>query len=245
MCSPDFVQGTCPMLESLDITASDITDKDLAQILGGIKTVKVLKAGLTGFGTMSFAALRPHFHELQNLSISTFKRGEPNPAAGAILREILVSCENLVKLDGPYVRAEDVMIGNTPWVATKLRYLSFVVKFPPDCDPSLHKAMFEQISRLTSLKVLSFRDYCEDHHSLDFRLSHGMGQLKRLSQLEDVYLEGTIQQMEEEDFLWLFENLDSFKQFYGKPCRDPSKLQKFKGLKKANGGRVKYSDYFA
>ncbi|KAF9164186.1 hypothetical protein BGX21_000842, partial [Mortierella sp. AD011] len=227
MYSSGFVQGTCPMLESLNVTESDITDYDLAQILGGMRSIKALKAGETGFGTMSLAALRPHFHELQKLSISTFKRGKPNPAAATMLREILVSCENLVKLNSPYVRAKDMMMDNTPWVATKLRCLSLTIKFPRNGNPSLHKAVFKQISRLNSLEILSFMKDNADYHSLDFRLSHGMGQLKRLSRLEELNLEGTTQHMKKVDFLWLFENLNSFKRFYGKPNQDPSKLRKF------------------
>ncbi|KAF9998361.1 hypothetical protein BGZ79_007952 [Entomortierella chlamydospora] len=107
----------------------------------------------------------------------------------------------------PYVRAEN---------------------FPPDCGPSLRKAMFEQTSRLVSLKMLSFTNHNGNYRSLDFRQSQGTGLLKGSSRFKNLHLKRTIQRMEKVDFLWLFENLDSFDQFHGKPDQNPSNLQKVK-----------------
>ncbi|KAF9199263.1 hypothetical protein BGZ49_010657 [Haplosporangium sp. Z 27] len=228
ICSSHVIRENWPMLESLGISGSQLSDYELSQILYGMKTVKDLRALNTGFGPISFGAMKPHLKDLRELSASSHTQ-DPGPIDSTMMHEIMVSCPELDVLDGVHAIAEDLLAYDAPWIAIRLTSLNLAIGFPLDCDPSLQIAMFKQLSRLKSLETLSLHE-AEGYSSFDFRLSRGMGQLKSLTKLREISLGNTIQQMEKEDVQWLIENMGSLSVLKGKLNQDPEKSREFGSL---------------
>ncbi|KAF9193617.1 hypothetical protein BGZ49_003262 [Haplosporangium sp. Z 27] len=232
MLSSRNVEHYWPKLETISFVTSELQDQDLAQIILGMKSIKCVSLVGSGFGPQSFAAIRPHFNELEVLSISSLDPMDSDPMTGAMMHTMMTSCPKLESLSGVRASIQEILVDQTPWIATNLRFLWLVLDCPADSDPSLHREMFRNLSKLKSLTNLFLGGMVDlnENHSLDFRLSRGMDQLKGLEKLRTLSLEGTIQHMEMEDFLWLLENMEGLYNISGVYNCDPNKAEEVKEM---------------
>ncbi|KAI1314560.1 hypothetical protein EDD11_001989 [Mortierella claussenii] len=216
MISTVNIRDGWPLLDSLDLMATYIPDKDLAAILSGMTRVKRLSVFMTGFGPLSFAALRPHFHGLEILSLPIYNPidGDERVITSQMTLEVLTSCPKLINFAGGYARAEDLLRDENKdkaWVCDKSMLILFMaLVFPEKSDPDQHRAIFKKLSTFYKLRSLDLKLFLEATSgsvtSLEYRLSHGLGQLCHLKNLEDVSIDSSRQNMEKEDVAWMYDN---------------------------------------
>ncbi|KAF8923419.1 hypothetical protein BGZ58_002978 [Dissophora ornata] len=244
--SPATVHATWPRLEVLKLPESDISDKDLSLLLGGMKRVKILIVPRTKFGELSFAALRPHLPGLQRLDFGSIRiRGRRKAVTGRMVHEVLSSSPELQSLGGGRVSAVDFLMDGSPWVCggslTSLRiYFEFPVADSMDGDalapltstttipPALdmQRTLFQRLSTLTALEVLdlssdSISTSEMEDDGIDFRLSSGLAQLWTLKRLSTVFVNSTMQRMGTEDVEWIAEHFKNLNTFSGMLNADP------------------------
>ncbi|KAF9191656.1 hypothetical protein BGZ51_006875 [Haplosporangium sp. Z 767] len=270
------VAGTWPELTSLQLSWCQLSDEDMASILGSIHRLEVLEVHGMRFGEHSFEALRSHFGTLQKL-----KLGCAGTRMGTMMAEVLGSCPGLQELCVGNMRAEELLKSsqNRPWVcAPSLRKLEtyfdcglsgssgdiylptnsispMVATSPVTTGSDLTLPMaranfdtaedgegwkervehlgpqdtlmyqvFERLSHLTSLESLSI-GYKWGPASyglcpLDLKLSKGLGQLWTLKRIKCIEFVHAVQDMGEEDVVWMTEHWKALSRVNGMLNRD-------------------------
>ncbi|KAG0054674.1 hypothetical protein BGZ83_010694 [Gryganskiella cystojenkinii] len=90
-----------------------------------------------------------------------------------------------------------------PWVCLKLEHLDVCLSYVR--DPSWSVAIFEQLSKLTRLRILHVNvdKDCPDKAGPRFQLDLGMRQLKAIPNLESLEFNNSLQNMQSQDVIWI------------------------------------------
>ncbi|KAF9923180.1 hypothetical protein BGZ65_009070 [Modicella reniformis] len=191
------VEATWPSLEALDL--STISDRDLSEILKGMRTVKELRARNSDFRDLSFEALRRHLPELQILCIKESR--EKNGFPAKVISEVLATCTKLRILNGTFVDAEAFLKDERPWVCNNsLTTLSLGFKFEGTCPRNTQPYIFERLSELFSLESL---DISGPSHGLCLRLPRGLARLATLKRLRTLNFSETMQRIDVREAKWM------------------------------------------
>ncbi|KAG0349048.1 hypothetical protein BG004_002248 [Podila humilis] len=236
----DFVNrvpAACPKLKRLHLDGNTSSTggtggsgegqgENIGQMLDALKDLESLLL----FGCMIeghlFTSLKGHFHSLSSLDVMDSFQFKSSMAM-----TILENCPNLERLSLALLSMEHVVAGQA-WKATKLRELQVdLVSLEGAClmaaggnkdtrmIASQQICAFEQISRLTELRHLAIGHLRELRRpSLEFRVGLGMKFLRSLTKLRHLSLEGTVQDMTEEDVDWLGQNLRHLDTIEGRLC---------------------------
>jgi len=171
-------------LHDLHITLN-IRDEELASFIRGAGNgqgiITKFESGFTEIGVESSRNLSLHFKTLVSVNIhycTTITR--------STVPDILCNCSNLKELYAADVFAKDIA-ERGPWVCRQLRSLMicFRVGDSEQCQ-QLHQLIFERLSTLIQLKVLTMQAPDVVEGVLEFRLEYGLGQLASLQELSTI-----------------------------------------------------------
>ncbi|KAF8985235.1 hypothetical protein BGZ46_005396 [Entomortierella lignicola] len=219
-------EGRWPYLTSLSLNGSQIPDKYLASILKPLSRLKEFHANWTGFGVRAFHVLERSFESsLESLDITYCAGVDDRGLMGRMAQKIFESCNKLRTFKCGMVSAYEFVEGG-PWSGCEqsLESLRIYFDFTPrrltgsgsDVEGSLdafelpiidiQRFIFKRLSTLTRLQYINVGYDQKTISGLDFRLSHGMGQLATLKRLYILRLHNLVQQMGEDEVKWILEH---------------------------------------
>ncbi|KAI8354282.1 hypothetical protein B0O80DRAFT_498303 [Mortierella sp. GBAus27b] len=232
--------GTWSKLHSLQWSARGVSDEQAAGILESMPWCDEWADRLSSFGPRSFQALGRHFRTLTILAIE-----ECDNVTSEMIQEVMSSCPLLKVLSANRLEARHIAQGKT-WICTSLTSLQVFIDFKEitvtttmesECttttniatEPTLEAAMtdevkmkslqrrvFEQLSLLRKLEILSFgRVKHIPSPSLDLRVFSGLEMLETLEQLRILDFRSTIQWMGTEDAQWMNEHWPQLREIHG------------------------------
>ncbi|KAG0267729.1 hypothetical protein BG011_000041 [Mortierella polycephala] len=225
------LDGKWPKLHSLQIPFTDIQDRDLANILQSMSSVRVLDATRSRLGPLSFQEIRLHFNTIQRLELSKCPS-----LTSTMLREILQSCPQLRTLVGKTVLCtwDVVESEKCPWVCTRLRELRIDFEFEQSGENQEYdRAMmniFEKLSALTMLEILDLSSVVRSNNHIQLLLSKGLGQLRSLRHLRLLRINGTKQYMSIEEIQWMKTHWRNLEALEGYMNVSPEKNQELRGM---------------
>lgn len=209
------VPVACPKLKNLHMDGSaTLPRENVRYILDSLKDLGELMLFRCEIGESMFRSLARHFHSLTLLDLAD------SQTKSSMAQRILEICPNLKTVGLALLSMQDVVDGK-PWRATGMQHLQVdLVSLEGACRmaaggnkdsrmiPLQQIRVFEQLARLTELKRLVIgREKELRRPSLEFRVEHGLTLLKSLRKLRYLSLNGTVQDMTEEDVDWLGQNL--------------------------------------
>ncbi|KFH63855.1 hypothetical protein MVEG_10548 [Podila verticillata NRRL 6337] len=205
----------CPKLKNLHVDGSATLPREsVGYMLDSLKDMQELMLFRCEIGESMFRSLSRHFHSLTLLDLAD------SQTKSSMAQRILENCPNLKTVSLALLSMQEVVNG-LPWRATRVQHLQVdLVSLEGACRmaaggnkdsrmiPLQQIRMFEQLAKLTELKRLTIgREKKLRRPSLEFRVEHGLMLLKSLKKLRHLSLEGTVQDMTEEDVDWLGQNL--------------------------------------
>jgi len=209
------VPVACPKLKNLHVDGSATLPREsIGYILDSLKDLGELMLFRCEIGESMFRSLARHFHSLTLLDLAD------SQTKSSMAQRILENCPNLKTANLALLSMQDVVNG-MPWRATGMQYLQVdLVSLEGACRmaaggnkdsrmiPLQQIRVFEQLARLTELKRLVIGHLSHLRRpSLELRVEHGLTLLKSLRKLRYLSLDGTVQDMTEEDVDWLGQNL--------------------------------------
>ncbi|KAK3819974.1 MAG: hypothetical protein J3Q66DRAFT_335977 [Benniella sp.] len=222
-----------PHLRRVNLYPQDamLQDQDLSQLMNGMEPANELCFPGSGFGPVAFQALRRHFDQLQELTLS-----DGRLVTSPMLQEILCSCPSLTILRGESLQAKDIVQG-TPWVCLQLKTLLIGFVFEEDED-HLQPRVFACLSRLSRLEFLHIgckeRRHVVHQDSLDCRLQSGLGSLIDLRVLAHFSISGTRQALSPTEVEWMVAHWTCLEVVYGNLSTDTSTNVKLRKLLQAS-----------
>ncbi|KAF9930584.1 hypothetical protein BGZ65_005260, partial [Modicella reniformis] len=198
----------------LSLRTRRTTNEEAYQIIRGMKKIVRLSVGSSHdlFGpNNTMKLLRPHFPTLTELDL-----GNNNIMTSAIAQEILSSCSSLVQFRVSRIEAMDIVEGH-PWVCLRIQYLSAGIHLAPSTIKILQPLIFDQLSKLTRLRVLGVGHASEINfqEAMDLRLKSGLGKLSSLRLLLCISFTYTKQLMAGQDIDWMLEHWKDLVRIHG------------------------------
>ncbi|KAG0327461.1 hypothetical protein BG000_000948 [Podila horticola] len=221
------VPQACPKLKNLHMDGSATLPREsVGYVLDALKDLESLMLFGCAIGESLFRSVTRHFHSLTSLDVM-----DSIQTKSSMAQRILENCPNLTNVSLALLSMQDVVNGQ-PWQATRLQYLQVdLVSLEGACRmaaggnedsrmiPLQQMRVFEQLAKLTDLRHLAIgHDDKIRRPSLEFRVEHGLTLLKSLTRLRHLSLEGTVQDMTEEDADWLGQNLRHLDTIKGRLC---------------------------
>ncbi|KAF9372407.1 hypothetical protein CPB97_001277 [Podila verticillata] len=206
----------CPKLKNLHVDGSATLPREsIGYMLDSLKDLEELMLFRCEIGESMFRSLARHFHSLTLLDLAD------SQTKSSMAQRILENCPNLKTVSLALLSMQDVVNGQ-PWQATGVHHLQVdLVSLEGACRmaaggnkdsrtiPLQQIRVFEQLAKLTELRRLTIGHWNQLRRpSLEFRLEHGLTLLKSLRKLRHLSLEGTVQDMTEEDVDWLGQNMN-------------------------------------
>ena len=140
----------------LTISDSKIPDQDLANILKRLPSRRLTSLYRSGGGTvgaLTYNCLKEmyfgHLRELLLHACIGFTSG--------MVQELLTECVHLVNFEAPYIYVRDIASAPKPWGCLSLEELKIYIAKQPDDEAGWEGQVFEQISRLRRLLILSLK----------------------------------------------------------------------------------------
>ncbi|KAF9992875.1 hypothetical protein BGZ65_011697, partial [Modicella reniformis] len=155
--------------------------------------------------------LQPHFPTLTELNL-----GNNKSMTSAMAQEILSSCSSLIKFRAPHIKATDIVEGH-PWVCLRIRYLLAGIHFDPSTIEGLQPLVFDQLSKLTQLRVLDVIQGSKiiSQKTMELRLERGLRKLSSLRLLLSISFINTDQMMNEQEIDWMLEHWKNLRKIHG------------------------------
>ncbi|KAF9085131.1 hypothetical protein BGX29_009834 [Mortierella sp. GBA35] len=183
LCS--ILSGVCTNLTALHLLVG-LTDKEIVHILEAAPRIEKLSLPRTGFGPLSFIALRRHFPTLRDINLQ-FCADVTSP----MVQEILHSCANLQSISAEVLDYKDVV--RSPWACKGLQMFDIGLDVSDNDDASdenqrlsTHKEVYERLAQLTELNYLSISSETQMDsfkESIKVSLEAGLGALETLQKL--------------------------------------------------------------
>ncbi|KAK3814216.1 MAG: hypothetical protein J3Q66DRAFT_33965 [Benniella sp.] len=210
-----LAKGTWPRLCELRLPNFFSSDKQLGQIVHGMRQVKSLSVDGCTFGPLSLTAIRSHFSSLRQLTLQYTTYIGTGPS---ITPEVLVSCPQLEVLIAGEVTSEDILQG-PPWVCERtLRtlHMSIIISPGEDMDHQ-QQLVLERISRLHHLENfgLLYGELNREATHINLRLGKGLEYLATLKKLRHLFLNSRSNYMTKDDVEWMLDNLKSLESVRG------------------------------
>ncbi|KAG0005934.1 hypothetical protein BGZ65_009780 [Modicella reniformis] len=155
--------------------------------------------------------LQPHFSTLTELDL-----GYNNSMTSAMAQELLSSCSSLFKFRAPRIEALDIVEGK-PWMCLRIQYLSAGIHFDPSTIKVLQPLIFDQLSKLTRLRVLAVGHVSEIafQETMELRLESGLGKLSSLRLLRCIGFSNTKQMMGKQEIEWMLKHWKALERIHG------------------------------
>ncbi|KAK3810291.1 MAG: hypothetical protein J3Q66DRAFT_443809 [Benniella sp.] len=204
-----FVPGTWPQLSELVLVGIELTDAQLAQVIGAMQNLKSLRIQECEVGSRFLEALRRHSQTLISLNTTHCE-----VLTQSLVPEILASFPHLESLYVERVMVQEIIDG-LPWVCEhSLKVLRIGISFPCNQDTDYQRQVFQRISRLTNLKLTLDCGRGIDK-SLHLSLDNGLDQLATLKQLEKLSLLFRPEPLSVRDAEWMINNWKNLKKVEG------------------------------
>jgi len=201
---------TWPDLEELYIPLFRATDRQIALMISGMRHVHGLSVTCTEPFALVKNLLRPQFHCLRKWETASIFAEDTG-----FLMEILKSCPQLESFKIGTVQVHDLVEDSTPWACERsLRQLQVCIK-ASDTVGETEQRMFERLSRLRNLELLSLSSGML-LHGLGLCLGSGLEQLTTLTRLVELDFINTVQKMTMKDVEWMIEHWKSLKDVRGR-----------------------------
>ncbi|KAF8925397.1 hypothetical protein BGZ58_000839 [Dissophora ornata] len=220
------VKGAWPELQGLQFGISMVSEVALATILNSTPRITMLSVPKVAFSTLPQSALQRHFPWLKTLEFSTL-----TTSTSGFVAEILASCpqlESLMTNSVMRVMAQDIIDGRVWACQNSLRVLRlfFLMSDEPTMAARQQEGILARLSECKRLRSLDVgkSDGLYTEHSLDFRLEKGLGQLAKLSMLEDIAFAGTVQRMNREEVEWMIQSWKGLASVKGMLNEDRSEM---------------------
>ncbi|KAF9325112.1 hypothetical protein BG006_011387 [Podila minutissima] len=221
------VPQACPKLKHFHMDGSATLPREsVGYVLDALKDLESLMLFGCAIGESLFRSMTRHFLSLTSLDVM-----DSFQTKSSMAQRILENCPNLTHVSLALLCMQDVVNGR-PWQATRLQHLQVdLVSLEGACRmaaggnkdsrmiPLQQMRVFEQLSKLPDLRHLAIGHLKTIRRpSLEFRVEHGLTLLKSLTRLTHLSLEGTVQDMTEEDADWLGQNLRNLDTVEGRLC---------------------------
>ncbi|KAG0086988.1 hypothetical protein BGZ93_004298 [Podila epicladia] len=220
------VPQACPKLKHFHLDGSATLPREsIGYLLDVLKNLESLMLFGCAIGESLFRSVTRHFHSLTSLDVM-----DSFQTKSSMAQRILENCPNLIHVSLALLCMHDVVNGR-PWQATRLQHLQVdLVSLEGACRmaaggnkdsrmiPLQQTRVFEQLAKLTDLRHLAIGHMKLRRPSLEFRVEHGLTLLKSLTRLRHLSLQGTVQDMTEEDADWLGQNLRNLNTVEGRLC---------------------------
>ncbi|KAG0228282.1 hypothetical protein B0O80DRAFT_502296 [Mortierella sp. GBAus27b] len=231
-CFEDFLDQLAaknwPDLRSLVLPSHVLGEDDLAVILGAMPQVHSIgfRCSVSLQSTSVDLLLQPHFEHLQSIYL---RYGNNTDVICPVAQSILSSCPVLERFVSTRVHGKTIADGK-PWVCLRLQVLELVVSFDPDTNEHVQPRVFDQLSKLRRLRVLSL--WIHHRHdsiapfqaAVDLRLANSLGKLSTLWSLEQIDWGNSEQRMGEQEVQWILDHWVSLTQVEGRFTRTDYKM---------------------
>ncbi|KAF9132247.1 hypothetical protein BGW39_000499 [Mortierella sp. 14UC] len=176
--------GACPNLTALHLIVT-LTDAEIAMILDAAPRIEKLSLPRTGFGPLSFIALRRHFPTLRDINLQFCSK-----VTSPMVQEILRTCANLQSISAEVLNHSDII--QQPWACKGLQMFDVgidVVIQGGDYEAPIshHNEVYERLAQFTELNYLSICSETQaDHYDRDpikVSMEAGLGALATLKKL--------------------------------------------------------------
>ncbi|KAF9351229.1 hypothetical protein BGX26_010722 [Mortierella sp. AD094] len=226
-------------------------DESMANLIGQMLQLKVLKASDTQFGPLTFQAMqRDSLYQYRRVSffesIQDLQIHQCPCVTSSMIQTILESCPNLIKLSADKVTAMDIIRGRE-WACVGIRELSIYLQVSNDNenlgrkdfsneDLEVHRFVYSRLAMLTRLQKLTLTQkegfaYYIYKRTLQLRLEAGLELLSGLKDLQSiVFSEDPHQTMRVDEAIWITENWPELRKFAGRPNDDEEICEKIKDV---------------
>ncbi|KAK3810297.1 MAG: hypothetical protein J3Q66DRAFT_443813 [Benniella sp.] len=204
-----FLPGTWPHLSELFLESIELTDAQLARVIGAMQDLKSLSVYTCEVGSYFLEALYHHSQTLTSLDATSCRVLTPS-----LVPKILASFPHLESLRVDRVMDQDIIDG-LPWVCEhSLKKLSIDISFRIN-DADYHRQVLQRISRVTHLKGLFLDRGRQTKKSLHLSLDNGLDQLATLKQLEKLSFYFPAETLGVRDAEWMINNWKNLKKIVG------------------------------
>ncbi|KAF9434849.1 hypothetical protein BGZ76_007303 [Entomortierella beljakovae] len=238
-------QGIWPNLCKLIIPSRILDDQIMEQILGNIKTLKVLKCLRTTWTSNTFTALSYHFGSLEELGL-----GHDHSLTSTMVNTIMCSCANLTVLSVPesVIRGLDIIgsnqtndggLGEQEWVCSKLNHLELQFNLDGMVSQIPIISRISKLSQLGKLRMksnMNAQDNTFQH--LSFSLNDGLANLSSLKRLNFLAF-GMDQEMTNKEAEWIVKNWKNLEYIQGKLNSDVAQCDNIKNILESNDITIK------
>ncbi|KAK3814212.1 MAG: hypothetical protein J3Q66DRAFT_441873 [Benniella sp.] len=207
MFASQLAKGTWPRLCELRIPSSISSDKQLAQIVHGMRQVKSLDVQGCWFGPLTLTAFRQHFSGLRQLKLEYTGHTEIGPSN---VHEVLASCPQLEILIAGEVTSEELLQDQSWACEHTLKTLHMCIILSPCEDMDRHQQLvLEKISRCSHLEDfgLLLSAPSRDATYINATLGKGLEHLANLKKLRRLGLNSCSNRMTKADVEWILDNL--------------------------------------
>ncbi|KAK3814211.1 MAG: hypothetical protein J3Q66DRAFT_33945 [Benniella sp.] len=207
MLASQLAKGTWPKLCEMRIPSSISSDKQIGQIVHGMRQVKSLDVEGSGFGPLTLMALRSHFSGLRQLKLEYPAYTQTGPS---IIPEVFVSCPQLEILIAGEVTSEELLQDQSWACEHTLKTLHMCIILSPGEDMDhQQRLVLEKISRCSHLEDfgLLLSAPSRDATCINATLGKGLEHLANLKKLRRLGLKSGSNRMTKADVKWILKNL--------------------------------------